>query len=124
MTLSARFLVTFILLAGAPAPHADERVEHFKGKSAETLAEAVENFSTYNDKLAAIVEQESISPQDMLEVHRLTYTLENALGKLREEMKALAETLETVHLASERAQPDTVRSAGRNYLETARKIVD
>lgn len=124
MTLSARFLATCILLAGAPALHADERVEHFEGKSAETLAEAVENFSVYNDKLAAIVEQENISSEDLLEVHRLTYTLENALGKLREEMQALAETLETVHLASERAQPDTVRSAGGKYLESARKIID
>ncbi|MDZ7668822.1 MAG: DUF6746 family protein [Gammaproteobacteria bacterium] len=124
MIPSARFLLAFILLSGASALHADERVEHFEGKSAETLSEALENFSAYNDKLAAIVERETLSSEDLLEVHRLTYTLENALGKMREEMQTLAETLETVHLASERAQPDTVRSAGRDYLETARKIAD
>lgn len=124
MTPSAGSLLAFIFLFASASAHADERVEHFEGEPAQTLTEALDNLSTYNARLATIVDQESLSSQDLLEVHRLTYTLENALGKLREEMNDLAETLETVHLASERAQPDTVKTAGREYLETARKIVD
>ena len=48
---------------------------------------------------------------------------QDALEKLREEMEDLAEVLEEVHLASENADPETVKSKGRDYLETSRQVI-
>lgn len=98
-------------------------VEHFEGKASNTLPEAVANFSEYNDKLEAVLEGE-LTPEAMNEVHQLTYTLENAISKMSEELDSLAETLEEVHLASESADTETVSKQGSAYLETSRELVE
>lgn len=100
-----------------------ERAEHFEGKQAETLEQALENFAEYNKKLRKLVEKDELSAKEMQKVHKLTYTLENALGKMDEEIDGLKENLEAVHLASERADQDTVRGKGEAYLSTSRKLV-
>lgn len=105
-----------------PFAFADE-VEHFKGKPAETLEQAVSNFKEYNQKLEQILKGE-LSPEAMNEVHQLTYTLENALGKINEEFDTLAETLESIHLASERADANTVKASGQQYLDVSRQVID
>ena len=105
-----------------PFAFADE-VEHFKGKPAETLEQAVSNFKEYNQKLEQILKGE-LSPEAMNEVHQLTYTLENALGKINEEFDTLAETLESIHLASERADANTVKASGQQYLDFSRQVID
>lgn len=102
---------------------ADERPDHFKGKPAETLSAAVTNFSDYNKQLAAVLAKDSLEPTDMVRVHELTYTLENALEKLREELDDLADVLEEVHVASERMDANTVKSQGQKYLGTAQEII-
>lgn len=103
---------------------ASERPEHFEGKPSETLEQALANFSEYNGKLAEVLAQESLSPKDLQKVHKLTYTLENALEKIRAELGGLADTLEEIHLASETADSDTVRESGKAYLDTSRKITE
>ncbi|MDZ7840687.1 MAG: DUF6746 family protein [Gammaproteobacteria bacterium] len=115
---------TLVLLIAAGTLQADERVDHFEGLPAETLTEAVANFSEYNDRLEAVLNRGDLSPADLAEVHELTYTLENALQKINAEFTALADTLEKVHLASESSEPDTVAARGRAYLETARTVVE
>lgn len=110
-----------LTLAGA-APASDD-VEHYEGKSAETLEQAVANFSAYNGKLAAILEQKELTPQDLATVHQLTYTLENALERIKQDLSDLAETLEEIHLASERADAEAVSSNGASYLDTARTLI-
>lgn len=95
---------------------------HFKGQPANTLEQAVANFSEYNNKLEKVLAGD-LPPETMNEVHQLTYTLENALQKLDDEIDELEETLEKVHKASEHADPDTVHSAGEQYLSNSRKIV-
>lgn len=60
----------------------DDRPDHFKGVPSETLEAAVGNFSEYNKKLAEILAKDELTPEDMVHVHELTYTLENALEKL------------------------------------------
>lgn len=102
---------------------ADPRPNHFEGKPAETLEQAVANFSQYNDELAAILTEDTLDAKALHEVHQLTYTLENALEKINAEFTTLAETLEAVHVASETADEKTVKSQGKQYLETAKKIV-
>lgn len=56
-------------------------------------------------------------------MHELTYTLENALRKINAELTALAGTLEAVHVASERADPATVKTQGKAYLVSTRQVV-
>ncbi|MAT50675.1 MAG: hypothetical protein CMK32_05775 [Porticoccaceae bacterium] len=115
-------VLSSVLCVSVPV-FADDRPGHYEGEPAETLEQAVANFSEYNRRLEAILGQGELSSRDLHEVHQLTYTLENALEKLREEMEDLAEVLEEVHLASENADPETVKSKGRDYLETSRQVI-
>ncbi|WP_339802977.1 DUF6746 family protein [uncultured Marinobacter sp.] len=114
-------MATVATLFSSAMVHA-ERPDHYKGLPANTLDEAVANFSEYNDKLAEVLQGE-LTPEAMNEVHQLTYTLENALGKVSEEFELLAETLEEVHIASESNDPQTVKKQGEAYLEVSRKVV-
>lgn len=120
--LSMLFAGTVVALSLSGAAHA-ERPDHFQGKPADTLSEAVANFSEYNEKLSAILAQDNIEPADMGTVHELTYTLESALEKIQSELAELAETLEDVHVASERLDTESVKTQGRKYLQTAREII-
>ena len=56
-------------------------------------------------------------------MHQLTYTLENALGKINQELAKLAETLEAVHVASETGDVGTVLARGREFTAGAGKVV-
>lgn len=120
--ISCIFLLGIVLL---PVTHADdERPEHFKGEPAETLEQALANFREYNDKLAEVLARDELTAKDLYEVHQLTYTLENALERIRDEYEGLAETLEEVHIASEHNDNETVKSRGQAYLDAADKLVD
>lgn len=99
----------------------DDRPDHFKGKPATTLEEAYENLASYNKKLEKLLQGE-LSPVAMAEIHQLTYTLENAVKRISSEVSDLADTLEEVHLATERNDTDVAREKGKAYLELARKI--
>lgn len=107
----------------AGAVFADEnRVEHFKGLPAPDLATAVANFSEYNNRLEAVLKSE-LTNESYAEVHMLTYTLENALERISEELEELAETLEEVHLASESFERDRLVNNAKQYLETSRTLI-
>ena len=101
---------------------ADDDYEHYKGEPSKTPEQAVANLSEYNNRLEKVLAGE-LTPEAMNEVHQLTYTLENALGKMDDELEDIAERLELVHKASERADPDTVKKEGAVYLEKSRTIV-
>lgn len=107
--LGAMALATLVL--------ADERPDHFEGEPSPTLEAALANLAEYNGRLAVLVEQDSLSAEELHQVHELTYTLENALERLDIERARLAELLEEVHQASERADGDTVKASGRAYLD-------
>lgn len=111
------FLMVGMTFHGLAA--ADSRIDHFEGESSATLAEAVANFSAYNGKLAALLAQPALSPTDLGIVHQLTYTLENALEKINQDLEALAETLEEVHLASEKSDAEGVRTHGRKEFRSS-----
>ncbi|QJD59727.1 hypothetical protein HG264_12835 [Pseudomonas sp. gcc21] len=123
--MNARRLLIAVLIASASSSlMATERPDHFKGEAAETLPQAVSNFSEYNEKLSALVEKDELTAAELHQVHELTYTLENALGKIQSELAELAETLEEVHVASEQSDAETVKTKGSEYLETSRQIVE
>lgn len=122
------YLLTIAFLAAlisVPAVQADEdRPEHYEGEPAETLEQAVANLSEYNAKLEAIIEKDELTDADHAEIHELTYTLENALGKMREELDSMAENLEAVHLASEERDADVIAEKGPAYLSAAQTLVE
>ena len=122
MRIQALAIAALMSLPLSVLASGDDRPDHAEGKPSADLDQALSNLSTYNAKLAALVSQDSLSPQQMHDVHMLTYTLENALERLEEEVEAMAEDLEAVHIASERADPDTVRSRGAAYLEASGKL--
>lgn len=101
---------------------ADERPDHYKGERSDTLEQAMANLVDYNGQLEAILAKDELGPEDTAKIHELTYTLENALARIESEVEALEETLEEVHVASERYEVDTVRTQGRKYLDNAAKL--
>lgn len=111
-------------LVVAPLALAQERIDHFEALPSETLEEAVANFKTHNDHLAAILEKDELVLDDLNAVHQLTYTLEVALEKIHTELAAVADVLEEVHVASETGDFDGVKANGERYLEVARTVVD
>ncbi|MGY0650704.1 DUF6746 family protein [Luteimonas sp. A537] len=120
--LSLLFAGPLLALGLCGTAHADERPEHFEGEASATLDQALANFANYNAQLAAVLAEDDMRPEHTAKIHELTYTLENALEKIASELDDLAETLESVHVASERYEVDTVRAQGRKYLDTAAKI--
>ena len=97
-------------------------VEHYSGKEAKTLEQAVTNLREYNRKLGALVAKNDLAAGELEQVHRLTYTLENALERIRSELAGMAGDLETVHQASERREADTVRKHGKAFLDQSRTL--
>jgi hypothetical protein len=110
-------------IAGQLAAEQDKRIPHHKAKPSETLEQAVDNFASYNSRLAAIMRKKTLDADDIVAIHEITYTLELALGKINEEFDELAETLEALHVATEKANFEDTRSYGDEYLKTARKVI-
>lgn len=101
-----------------------DRAEHFEGKPAKNLDQALKNLRQTNAKLEKILAKEELSSDDMTRVHKLSYTLENAMARIDEEMEAMGADLEWVHKASERMDEQTVRARGKSYLEATNKIAE
>lgn len=120
--LPAALLLACLTLSLGTAVAAD-RFDHFKGLPADSLEEAVRNFSEYNTRLSAVLEKDALSAEDLATVHELTYTLENALDRISADLAELAELLEEVHVASETGGFEATLDKGREYLETARTLV-
>ena len=95
---------------------AEERPDHFSGKPADTLVEALVNFNEGNAILRKLLTGE-VSPEDLGEIHQLSYTLENALGKINEEYKTLAILLEQIHLGSETGKTVAVKGNAKAYFD-------
>lgn len=117
-------VAVMVLSVCAMSAAATEKPDHFEGKQSRTLQEAVSNFVEYNAKLADIVGKDELSGADMAEVHELTYTIENALAKINQATETMAVDLEEVHLASESADVETVKSRGKKFLESAKTLID
>ena len=116
-------VITGLLFGCSFAVLAKEEAGHFEGKPSETLEAALSNFSEYNNKLSEILNKEELSPLDMQNIHELTYTLENALKKINEDMIALADLLEVVHVNSESGDAMSTQSEGLRYVDIARQII-
>lgn len=103
-------------------PALGEDGDHFEGLPSETLEEAVANLRSHT----ALLEARMAGPVDqdaMMDIHELSYTLENAVERLSAEIERLADALEEVHLASEQWDDDTVREQGAVFVEGVRTIL-
>ncbi len=107
----------------ATTAQAEERPDHFEGEAADSLAEAVTQFSETNRLLAELLAQEELSNADLGTIHRLSYTLENALAMFDAQLDTMAVDLEEVHLGSESVERERVRTHGEAYLEPAQTLV-
>lgn len=108
---------------GLPAAHAaDDRPEHYQGAESATLAEAFSYLEVYNDGLAKLLAKDDLTASDLNRIHQMTYTMENAVAKLRDELEAAAASLEELHLASERVDADAAREHGGAYLGTLKQF--
>lgn len=116
------YLAAAALSFGVATMAKAETIEHFKGESAENLEVAVSNFKRYNQRLETLLKKDSMTADDVTKVHELTYTLENALAKINEELSKLADTLEDVHKASEKYDADAVHQHGEAYMEVISTI--
>ncbi len=114
--------VLAVSLAVAGGAIAEERPDHFKGLASPDLETAVANFSEYNNRLEKALSGE-LTDANLVTIHELTYTLENALEKINEDLEELAETLEEVHIASETYKRDDLKKVAPVYLDTARTII-
>lgn len=120
-----KFLVataSFICLASLVAK-ADEKYSHFPSLKAPTTSAALFNLTAYNQKLQAIVNKKELSPEDMVKVHELTYTLENAVIKLQKDLNTIAVDLEKVHKASEHLDQKVIKGSGDKYLVATQSIL-
>lgn len=116
-----------VMMAGALAMSANawaEDVDHFEGKKPESLEEAVSLFKEYNAKFEEILSDRPLSDNQLAKIHRISYTMENALGKMNSEMLSLTQTLEKIHKASETGESDTVSDQGESYLSTSQELTD
>lgn len=99
-----------------------DRIEHFEGKPAQTIEAALENLHVANRQLELLLASQSLDAEVSYEIHQLTYTLENALERLEDELAHAQETLERVHLASEANQGDVLATEGPRYLELSQRL--
>ena len=116
-------LAAICLSVGAGSVLAEKRPEHYEGKSAASLEEALANLGEANRAIAGLLQDGAAEPAELAELHRITYTAENALEKVSEELIRLQALLETLHLSSEAFDEPAVLRAGPRYLENSKALL-
>ena len=112
------------LMFTATFAHADEKFSHFPSEESPNTVVALCNMAEFNKKLQAIVNKDAITPEDMVKVHELTYTLENAVMRLQKDLETIAVDLEKVHKASEHLDKKTIHRAGKDYLKATSELLN
>lgn len=100
-----------------------EEINHFEGKSSDSIQAALCNLKTYNLALQKRTDKKHMVIQDHADIHQITYTLEVAVQKLQSELAIIAEELEKVHKGSEAANNNKVKSAGEIYLNKTSELL-
>lgn len=111
------------LISQLPMAQADEKYSHFPALVSEDMQTALCNIKTYNQTMTALTSQANLTAQDMVKIHELTYTLENAVAYLKGSLEQVAVDLEEVHKASERLDQKTIQASGRKYLTTTSALL-
>lgn len=98
--------------------YCEEKYSHFPAIESTDLQTAICNIQTYNQKLNAILRKPELTAQDMVKVHELTYTLENAVNFLKASLEQTSVDLEKVHKASEVLDASIIKNAGKAYMDS------
>ena len=93
----------------------DNKYNHFPALKSPNTETALCNIVNYNKVLTKIIQKQEMSAEDMVKIHELTYTLENALVKLSENLTKAADDLEKVHIASEKFDQATIKKHANIY---------
>ncbi|WP_116367446.1 DUF6746 family protein [Parahaliea mediterranea] len=119
----AAIAASLLFSMASNSSHAEQRFDHFQGAPAASVAEALSNLEVYNEYLQTLLDKDQqLSDADMGKIHQLSYTLENAIQKLQEELNGIAASLEEVHLGSEQLQRERVLENGQDYLKRSRAV--
>lgn len=118
--VSAALACAALLLV--PHAYAQEDDGHFEGLPAGSLEEAVANLRTHTALLEARLAGE-VDQEAMMDIHEISYTLENAIARLSAELDTLSAALEEVHLASEQWDDETVTEQGEVFVSGVRVIL-
>ena len=96
--------------------HGEERVQHYQGKEFKTAQEALESLKSDNEKIAAILESETLAGSQLEKIHQISYGLEDGIDKLiaekagdAEKLATIDESIQAVHYASENHEEAKVR---------------
>jgi hypothetical protein len=103
---------------------ADEKYQHFASLDSPDLKTAICNAKAHNRKLAPLVAKESPTVEDMLKIHELTYTLENALIQINKDLEKMKKDLEEVHLGSESMNANRISTFGAEYLSAINLLLN
>lgn len=101
---------------------APNRVAHYTAQKAGSIDETLVNLREANAKLKSLLAGE-VGEYDIHDIHSLSYTLEESLARLAEEIKQLHNTVADMHFASEGLNRDAVIDYGEAYLSGIGKIV-
>jgi hypothetical protein len=99
-----------------------ERAAHYQGKQASDLNEAIANLKDGNARLKELLAGK-VGEYDMHDIHSLSYTLEEAVARLRDELATVADELESMHFYSEGLKREEVIKHGNAYLEGIERFV-
>ncbi|NMP17325.1 DUF6746 family protein [Thalassotalea sp. Y01] len=102
---------------------AEQKYQHFDSLDAPNTEVALCNLQQFNAKLAALTNKQQLTAEEMVKVHELTYTLENAVIRLQKDLDNIAVELEKVHLASESLDQKTIQESGDKYLNATNLII-
>lgn len=97
---------------------------HFPSLSATDIQTAFCNIQNYNKQLTAITSKEKLTALDMVKIHELTYTLENAVIFLKATLETVSVDLEEVHIASEKLDQTVIKASGQKYLKATSLLLN
>jgi small-conductance mechanosensitive channel len=116
-------LISVISLLLTAQVFAESKNQHFASLASPDIQTAKCNIQTYNEKLDALTQKSDITTLDMVKIHELTYTLEDALKRLSKDLATAAAELEKAHLASESMNKEVVSKAASEYSKLTRALI-
>jgi hypothetical protein len=116
--ISAVFFASILLNGTVQARES----RHFKIETVENLAQAIDTFERYNRELKQRLSAETPEIATIVEIHEITYILEDALKQIGKDLTHLAEVLEELHLATEKSDAATTQTKGHEYLDLAQQF--
>lgn len=124
-TLTVLALGTLVGLSGpahANDAQAANRVAHYAAQQADSIEQTMKNLRETNAKLKELLAGE-VGEYDIHDIHSLSYTLEDSLTRIADEIKQLHNTVADMHFASEGLKREAVIDYGAAYLAGIERLI-